>query len=254
MSINKARQYGVGIVLIRNINNVGTMGYYTCLAAEKDMVGFFTTNANPSIAPWGSTEPFFGTNPISIAFPVKDSLPLFLDMSCSVVTRGKIRAYARNGEKIPPDWAQNESGEPTTDPEEALKGSLFPIGGPKGSALAMMVDILAGILSGSSYGPKLKTFHKLNGPTGVGAACISIDISKFMDSQKFALLLKEYIQSIKNLKKRDGVSEIFLPGEIEFKNEIKSRNDKIVLPLEIAIDINRILKETGSKELLRTKI
>ena len=254
MSISKAKQWGIGIVAMRNINNIGTLGYYTCLAAEHDMVGILTTNGNPAIAPWGSTEPFFGTNPISIAFPVEGGPPLFLDMSCSVVARGKIRASARNGKKIPLGWAQTKTGEPTTDPEEALQGSLFPIGGPKGSALAMMVDIFAGMLSGSSYGPQLKTFHQLHGPTGAGATCIAIDINKFMDSQKFAFLLKEYLKSIKNLKKRDGVSEIFLPGEIELKNEIKSRYEKIILPRKIAADINKILKDVGAKEILRIEL
>jgi LDH2 family malate/lactate/ureidoglycolate dehydrogenase len=248
--IKKAKQFGAGMALIRNTNNVGALGYYTTLAAQEGVAGIMMSNAAPSMAPWGSSEPFIGTNPISIAFPSRGFKPIFIDMSCSIVSRGKIRAAARKGEKIPYGWALNKHGEITTNPEEALEGTLIPLGEYKGSGLSIMIDILTGIISGSGYGKKIETFHKLMGPTGIGSCCMTFDIKKFMDIDTFYSLLQEYITSIKNLKKKEGVSEILLPGEIEWKNESKSIEEGITLPQEIVSDLNKILDKVGSKKRL----
>lgn len=245
-SIAKAREFGIGLTLVRNTNNVGFLGYYTNLAARKGLVGIMGGNAAPSMAPWGGAEPFFGTNPISIAIPAEGRNPLVLDMSSSVVARGKIRRASRNQERIPEGWALDENGEPTTDPDEALKGTLLPIGGPKGSALAMMVDILAGMLSGSSYGPDVKTFHKPLGPTGVGLFSIAIDIEHLCDVDDFYQKLDNYINTIKKMKKVKSSSEIFMPGEIEFNNEEKSLKKGIELDLKVVEGLNELLSNMGS--------
>jgi len=250
LCIKKAKQFGAGMVLIRNTNNVGALGYYTTLAAQQGVAGIMMSNAAPSVAPWGSSEPFIGTNPISIAFPSKGFKPVFIDMSCSIVSRGKIRAAARRGEKIPYGWALNKNGEITTDPEQALKGTLIPLGEYKGSGLSIIIDIITGIISGSSYGNKIETFHKLRGPTGIGVCCMTFDIKKFMDIDTFYSLLQDYITTIKNLRKKEGVSEILLPGEIEWKNEAKSLEEGILLPREVVSDLNNILEEVGSKNRL----
>lgn len=245
-SIAKAREFGIGLTLVRNTNNVGFLGYYTNLTAREGMVGIMGGNAAPAMAPWGGTEPFFGTNPISIAIPAEGHNPLVLDMSSSVVARGKIRRASRNQEAIPEGWAIDENGEPTTDPDKALKGTLLPVGGPKGSALAMMVDILAGMLSGSSYGPAVKTFHKPLGPTGVGLFCMAIDIDYLCEPAEFYAKLKDYINSIKMMKKVKSSSEIFMPGEIEFNNEEKSLERGVELDLKVIEGLNEILTKMGS--------
>jgi len=243
--MNKARKYGIGLTLVGNTNNVGFLGYYTNMVAQQGMVGIMGGNAAASMAPWGGTEPFFGTNPISIAVPAEDYRPLVLDMSSSIVARGKIRRASRNQEKIPEGWALDEKGEPTNEPDEALKGTLLPIGGPKGSALAMMIDILAGMLSGSNYGPDVKTFHKPLGPTGVGVFCIAINIKNLCEPKEFYEMLKNYIFSIKNMKKVNSVSEIFMPGELEFINEEKNKKG-VELDFKVVEKLNNILNKTGS--------
>ncbi len=106
-------------------------------------------------------------------------------MSSTVVARGKIRRADRLKERIPEGWAFDETGTPTTDPAAALKGTLMPIGGPKGYGLALMIDVLAGMLSGSLYGPEIRTFHQLKGATGVGVFTLAIEIERFMPLGQF---------------------------------------------------------------------
>ena len=241
--INKAKKLGVGMSLVRNTNNIGFLGYYSNMAAVEGMIGICMTNAAPVIAPWGGTEPLFGTNPLSIAVPIADSFPIVLDMSSSVVARGKIRRAHRLNEKIPEGWALDVTGDPTVEPSEALKGTLLPIAGPKGYGLALIVDILCGLLSGSKYSRDVLTFHKPLGPTGVGATLISIDISRFMPRDHFEALALEYAHAIRNSKKAKGVDRIFLPGEIEAEKEILSRTQGIELDSQIVEKINLLLEE-----------
>jgi LDH2 family malate/lactate/ureidoglycolate dehydrogenase len=247
MSIQKAQGCGVGCCLVRNTNNIGFLAFYTLMAAQKGMVGIIMTNAAPSMSPWGGAEAFLGTNPLSIAVPGgSEGSAIVLDMSSSLVARGKIRRAQRMKENIPLGWALDEAGVPTTDPVAALKGTLLPIGGPKGYGLALMIDILAGMLSGSKYGPEVKTFHQLEGPTGVGVCCIAIDIERFMDLHQFNRLRGSYIASIQRVRKAKDVSRIYLPGEIEFEKEKKSSKEGIKIDPGVAKDLNQLLEKVKS--------
>lgn len=244
-AIEKARKYGIGIALIRNTNNIGCLGCYTEKAAEQGMIALMTSNAAPSMAPWGAAEKFLGTNPIALSIP-GDGMNFTMDMATSVVARGKIREAQRKGLKIPEGWALDAEGRPTTDPERALEGTLMPIGGPKGSALAMAVDIICGLLAGSGYGNQLKSFHILEGPTRVGASCIAIDISHFTDLSEFKKKVKGYFETVKGLKKASGIEEILIPGEIEFRREEKSRGEGVDIDEKLASSINSLLVKLGS--------
>ncbi len=246
MNIQKAKELGMGLTLIRNTNHIGILAFYTLMAAEEGMVGIVMSNSAPSMSPWGGADPFLGTNPISIAIPCGLEAPLVLDMSSSVVARGKIRKALRMKQSIPLGWALDEEGSPTTDPSGALKGTLLPIGGPKGYGLALVIDILAGLLSGSQYGPKIKTFHQPLGPTGIGVLTMAIDIEKFMPLDQFKQLMDSYIGSIKKSKKAKGVSRIYLPGEIEFEKEKESLAEGIELNESVASDLNQLLEKVKS--------
>ena len=246
ISIKNAKKYGIALTLVRNTNNISFLGYHSNLATQEGMIGFIGCNAASSMAPWGSSKAFIGTSPMSISIPAKKEKPIILDMSSSIVARGKIRKASRSKEEIPLGWAIDEDGNPTTDPNEALKGTLLPIAGPKGSALAIVIDIIAGMLSGSRFGPEVKTFHKLKGATGVGVFCMAIDISQFIELELFYSKIDEYIRSIKNLKKVKNTSEIYLPGEIEFIREQKSREEGIDLDSKVMKNLNDILEELGN--------
>jgi LDH2 family malate/lactate/ureidoglycolate dehydrogenase len=250
MAIDKAAKYGIGMVTLRNTNNIGALGCISETAAHKGVVAIVTTNGNPSVAPFGAADPFFGTNPLSIAVPCGKRDPLVLDMSSSVVARGKIRLASLSEEPIPLGWALDATGEPTTDPKKALKGCLLPLGGPKGSGLAMMIDILSGMLSGSAYGKKLKSFHELEGPTGVGASIVCIDIGHFIGAEVFADLVTEYVEQIKNLRKQAGFKEILLPGEVETNKEAESDRSGIDVPDAVVKNIDEISLQLGISVLL----
>jgi len=246
MSIQKAQRFGVGLTLIRNTNHIGILAFYTLMAAEEGMVGIVMSNSAPSMSPWGGAEPFFGTNPLSIAIPSGSKDPVVLDMSSSVVARGKIRLAQRKKENIPPGWALDETGLPTTDPDAAMKGTLLPIGGPKGYGLAFMIDVLSGLLSGSQYGPLVKTFHQPLGPTGIGVFLMAVDIERFMPLHQFRELVGSYVESIKKTKKAKGVSRIYLPGEIELEKEKKSFAEGIELDLTVVNSLNQLLEKMKS--------
>jgi len=241
--ISKAKSLGIALTLVRNTNHIGFLGYYTLMAASEGMIGVCATNAAASVAPWGGAEPFFGSNPLSIAAPVASGAPIVLDMSASVVARGKIRRAQRLNENIPLGWALDRSGFPTTDPAAALKGSLLPIAGPKGSGLAFFIDLICGLLSGSKYGRDLLTFHKPIGPTGVGAMLMAVDIARFMPLARFETLADEYARSIRNSQKASGVERIFLPGEIETEAAEASKLRGVQVDSQIIEKINLLLAE-----------
>lgn len=218
-AIGKAKQYGVGFALVRNTNNVAALGTYTRKAAKQGVIAVMVGNAAPAASPFGASEAFLGTNPISVGIPIEET-GFCLDMATTVVARGKIRKAHLEGKEIPSDWAMDRDGNPTTVAGDALKGCLQYIGGAKGSALAMAIDIIAGVLSGSNYGPGIKSFFSLEGPTGVGFGFFALDISRFMPPEEFTCKMRNYTASVKNLKKAPGVEEIKMPGEIE-KNKIE---------------------------------
>lgn len=244
-SIRKARDLGVGLTLVRRTNNLGFLAFYTMRAAAQGFVGITMGNANAAISPWGGAEAFFGTNPISIAVPGNGG-PIALDMSSSVVARGKVRRAQRLGEKIPLGWALDESGVPTEDPAAALKGTLLPIGGPKGYGLALMVDVLAGMLSGAAFGRDIKSFHQLMGPTEVGALTLAINVERFMPVDQFRRLMEGYVDGIRGSRRATGTARIYLPGEIESEKEKMCRERGIELrPASIEL-VNQLLEKARS--------
>jgi len=244
-SIEKAREFGVGLSLIRNTNNIGLLALYSLIATEEKMIGVCMCNGAASMAPWGGAEPFFGTNPFSIAAPTGTEETVVLDMSTAVAARGKIRRAVRMKEPIPYGWALDERGVPTTDPEEALKGTLVPIGEHKGYGMAFFIDLICGLLSGSAYARAVRTFHRPEGPTGVGVMTMAIDISRFMPISRFAELMNEHIRAIRSSTKAKGHEKIYLPGEIETENMRLSREQGVEIDLPVSLSIDSLLKKMG---------
>lgn len=249
-AILKAKQYGIATVLVRNTNNIGALACYTEVAAKEGMIAIMSCNAAPAMAPWGGAEAFLGTNPFAIGIYTGQDMVFSADMASSIVARGKIRKAARNGESIPDNWAVDREGNFTTNPNEALKGALLPMGGPKGSAIALAVDIISGMLSGAQYAPNLKSFHTPEGATGVGASLIVLDISRFMNLKVFQNHMDGYIERIKGMKKAKGFDEIFIPGEIEYNKEQQSYKEGIELDDKAVAAIDALLEVTGSGKRL----
>ena len=222
--IAKAKETGCCFASVHSSNHFGTAAYYTRLAAAQDMIGFACTNLKGKIAPFGSAEPYMGTNPISVAAP-SDDLPVVLDMAPSVVALGKLILAQKLGKSIPEGWALDKDGRPTTDPAAGRAGSLVPIGGAKGSGLAIMVDVLCGILSGGPYGPHLHDLYVMDEP--------------------FKSALSAMSREIKALKKADGVEEIFLPGERSGRKAEENAANGIEVPQPVYEELLELGKPYG---------
>ena len=244
-AIEKASRFGIGAALVRNTNHIGLLAFYTTKAAMNGMVGFCMSNSAASIAPWGGREAFFGTNPFSVAAPCEDKRPVVLDMSTSIVARGKIRRAIRSKGNIPAGWALDATGAPTTDPEAAMSGTLLPIGGPKGYGMAFFIDLISGLLSGSSYSRDVSTFHTPIRPTGVGVTTVAIDIRRFMPLQTFTELVVAHAAAIRGSEKIAEDGRIYLPGEIEAEREAQALEDGIELDLPVQMALEKLIESKG---------
>ena len=241
--IDKAKQSGSCFATVNNSNHYGMAYYYVKIAAEQNMVGISGTNAPPNIAPWGSSKPYIGTNPIAIGVPTNEE-PIILDMAPSVVAMGKVILAAKLGKTIPEGWALTADGQPTTDPSLGMKGSVVPIGGPKGYGITMFVDILCGILGGAQFGPHLNNmWNDFKNPQNVGHFFSCIDISKFVPIDTFKERLGQMKSEIRALPKNAGVSQIFMPGEIEWNNAAERKEKGVPVPEPVYNE----LKQLGEK-------
>jgi LDH2 family malate/lactate/ureidoglycolate dehydrogenase len=174
----------------------------------------FCCNTVRCVAPYGGADSLLGTNPIVVAAPAGKELPLILDISTTITAMGKIQAAAREGKPIPAGWALDADGKPTTDSQAAK--TVVPIAGPKGYGLAVMVEMFSALLAQASFGAGVG-FPNKGEPENTGFAMIIIDVEKFMPIEQFKATTDEYIRSIKSSRKAEGVNEIYLPGELEFK-------------------------------------
>ena len=241
--IEKAAQAGSCWATVKSSNHFGTAAYYTKMAASAGMIGIAMTNVTAKIAPWGSSDAYMGTNPISIAVP-SEGLPVVLDMAPSVVAMGKLILAQKLGKSIPEGWALGPDGKPTTDPAVGRKGTMVPIGGPKGSGLAIFVDIFCGVLSGGEFGPHLNDLYAdMVNPQGVGHIFCAIDISKFVPLETFRSRIFQMSKEIKALHKKPGVSEIFMPGEIECRRHA----ERLEKGIEISDAVYAELQEIGAR-------
>jgi LDH2 family malate/lactate/ureidoglycolate dehydrogenase len=208
-------------------------------ALEAGMIGVVLTNASPAMNSFGTTTPLLGTNPIAVAVPAGSEKPIVLDMSTSMVARGKIRFAALTGQPIPLGWATDAAGEPTTDAQKALQGSLEAIGGAKGSGLSLIVDLLCGVLTGSCLTGDVKTIVDVNGPARTGHMFGAIDAGRFIGADRFKQNVDAVIQRIKGLPPRAG-HQVFLPGEIEFDLAARRAREGVPLAEEVVRNLNAL--------------
>ncbi|MDY6825612.1 MAG: Ldh family oxidoreductase [Bacillota bacterium] len=214
-AIEMASSEGVGMVGVKKSNHFGVAAYYVMQAMKKDMVGLVITNSSPAIAPFGGKRPLLGTNPMAVGIPGRDGANIIVDMASSVTARGKIRLCATKGEPLPPECALDEEGNPTCDPEKALHGSLVPMGGVKGYALAVLIDLLAGMLTGSGYSDGVRELTDFSGPVNAGHLLMAVKIDAFNDTENFKGQIYEYVSRLHDEPKAGNVKNIYAPGEIE---------------------------------------
>ena len=232
VAIKNAKKTGIGLVAIKKSGHYGLSSFYAEQAVKKNLIVFCFTNAPPALAPHGAKKSLFGTNPISFGAPTGNT-PFIFDSSASIINRGKIRRAEKLGLKIPFGVALNKKGKITTDAKQALQGTQLPIARFKGSGLAWMVDILSGVLTGSSHGGKTKDpFDDFSGPQNVGHLFITINPNVF-SGNSFLKEMKKNIKLVKKLPKAKGFSSIMYPGERKNKIYKKNINKDISIPSKI---------------------
>jgi LDH2 family malate/lactate/ureidoglycolate dehydrogenase len=230
VAIELAGNYGIGIVGVRHSSHFGIGALYVEQAAQNEMIGIALTNAPSNMPPAGGRSPYFGTNPLSISVPGAGDAPLTLDMSTSVVARGRIVMAEKENRPIPNGWAIDELGHPTVDPAAALRGAVLPMAGYKGAGLALMIDVLSGVLTGAAFGQHIvDLYDEGGGRQNVGHLFLAIDISAFMPINDFRRRVGQFSDEVRSQPRMPGVERIFLPGEMEYESRQSAHRDGVLL-------------------------
>jgi len=226
----RAKAHGVGLALARNSNHFGAIAPYCLIAAQEGFASMIGTNASTTIAPTGGAETRLGNNPIGFGVPRPGGRPVILDMAMSVVARGKIRAALQRGESIPQTWATDRHGKPTTDPKAALDGFLLPFGGYKGYGLALIVDLLAGVLSGAAYLEHVNSWlDDPEKPGNLGHFFLAIDTRVLGPADWLAQRMADFDAIVHGTPRADPAVAVRLPGEIELDRLEHHRREGVVV-------------------------
>lgn len=259
IAIEKAKQTGIGIVTVRNSNHYGIAGYYSQMILNEGMLGMSLTNSSPHVVPTFGREIIIGTNPISLTAPTKRNRPFFLDMATSVIPRNKLEVYDRAGKPMPEGWAVDANGKVTTNASEVLKnmlsragGGILPLGGEgelyggyKGYGMAVLVDILCGVLSGGAYANQIKNMKdgKPIPATNVSHFFMALKIENFVDMDTFTSKLDDLIDRLKISAKAEGQTRIYIHGEKEYELYEKHKREGIPLQEKVYKTLKAISKD-----------
>lgn len=234
-----AHETGMASVALSDVNHIGRLGEYAQMLADEGLVGIVMTAGSMfggSVAPYGSRQKIFGTNPIAWAVPVpKGRTPLVLDFATSVVAEGKLQVARSKGVPVPLDWIYNEAGQPSDNPHDFYNGGMLrTFGSYKGSGLALMVEIVATLLSG--FAPVSTSEFKFGNPTVI----MAMEITRFTTMERFERLLDELLERFKSLQPADGFEEVLLPGEPEMRTQEQRLREGIPIPEVVWDELNTL--------------
>jgi LDH2 family malate/lactate/ureidoglycolate dehydrogenase len=251
LAVEKARNAGVCWVLIRNVTHQGAMGQYAQMVARNDMAGIVIACGQPNMAPYGARVPGVGNCPLSICIPTVRHPFILLDMATSLVALGKVLVARESGVPMPEGWALDRYGNPTTDPRQLA--ALLPVGGPKGSGMALVFECLASVMAanalvqpvisgaaGTAEGPMSHVGHM--GTHNQNSTVMALNIAAFTDVAQYKAGVDDLIDSIKALPKADGFDEIFMPGEIEERRYAERLVTGIPIPVGTVAPLKAIAK------------
>jgi ureidoglycolate dehydrogenase (NAD+) len=224
LSIELAREHGVGVVSVRRSGHYGAAAFYAVRAAEAGLVGMSMTNAEPGVIPYGGIEPALGTNPIALAAPLGGGATFDLDMATSQVALNRIFNARDEGRPIPEGWGVDEHGETTTDPAKVAAG--VPLGGYKGYALALMVEVLCGVLAGAGARAE-------GGIRNIGHFHLAIDPERTVGRDAFASVLGGLLADLRAIPPAVGFDEVLVAGDPEDRSRAQRERDGI--PIEPAL-------------------
>lgn len=240
-AITLAQAHGIGAAGVRNSTHFGVAAFYSLLATEAGCIGMTFTNAGPEIAPWGGTRPVVGTNPWSIAVPSALGWPVVFDMATASSGKGMIRWYERADRAIPADWAITEEGSATTDAAEGMSGTLYPLGGAKGYALAVLLDAITGVLVSASFGSQC--FGEAH--QDVGHLFMAIDVEAFMPVGDFTDRMTLLAEDIRSSPLAPGSPAVKIPGQIEFERRAERLETGVPMLPERLDELNDLAAELG---------
>lgn len=223
-AIRIAKAQGVGLVVARESNHFGACAWWAQKMRDAGQIGIVFCNASPIVPPWQGKEGRVGTNPICVALPG----PWLLDMATTTVAAGKIfKAYLNGQPEIPAGWAFDANGVPTTNAEAAYKGLLMPLGGYKGSGLAMMVEVLCGVLGGGAMANELGGIRYRGKLVRVSQTFLAIDIARFMPVEEFTARMEKLVGIIKSTPAAPGYDEVLVAGDPEWRIEAQRLRDGV---------------------------
>lgn len=257
MAIDKAKNYGMAMTVVRNSTHYGIAGYYGLMAEKQGMIGITGTNARPSIAPTWGVENMLGTNPLTFVMPTDEDFPFFLDCATSVSQRGKVERYAKEGRDIPKGWVVDNTGKYRTDSDGILKDlltgdcSFVPLGGMgeetggyKGYGYAAVVEILSAALCQGAFMKMLTGYEgKKRVPYSLGHFFMAIDIESFTPLDDFKKTAGDILRALRRSQKAPGAERIYTPGEKEYIE--KNKRDSVTISDELLDEIKQISDETG---------
>src|SRR5215471_7192248 len=250
-AIALAREAGIGWVGVRGSNHAGTAGLYAAMPVEHGMIGLYSAVANANhMAVWGGSELLLGTNPLGIAVPSGDG-PVVLDMATTVVSYGTVKKYVLAGRDMPEGWfIDTHTGGPLTDPKRSTEGLLLPIGGYKGSGLAIMLGLLGGVLNGAAFGRDVIDFnYNQDGATNTGHFMVAIDIARFIPLAAFTGEVDRHLRDLRHSKRLPGVDRIRLPGDRRRECRIERLRDGVPMPAALLAQLDKLAEELGVSEL-----
>lgn len=248
LAVERAKVHGIAAVTVREGTHLGALAYYTLPAAEAGCFAMAVQNGPAIVPPYGGRSGIFSTNPFSWAVPAGEELPVVYDIATTAVAGNKILLAKKRGDPtIPEGWANDEQGRPTTDTETASAQNLCWFGGYKGFGIALMVEVLSGIVAQSSFGHTEQTECALVGNQRLakGWMFLTLDLERFCGLDRFREQMDQLIRDVHNTERAEGVERIYVPGEIEHENRADRLVSGIPLPVALVEELNAIGAELG---------
>lgn len=237
VAVQGAREFGIGYTGVRNSNHFSYAAYYCERAAAAGMVGLCSSGGEPTVAPWGGVDAFYTNSPIALAAPTSAE-PLVVDLATSVSSRGNILLAKLLGQPIPEGWAVDAQGKPTTDAVAALAGSVLPMGGAKGYALIVALEVLNGVLSGGPFAPHVGSQAAKDGkPAGVPHFFLAIDPEALVGRQAFLERMDALVQATRSARSADPQAPVLVPGERRRAVAAARSREGIPLPEELRAEL-----------------
>jgi LDH2 family malate/lactate/ureidoglycolate dehydrogenase len=247
-----ARESGIGWVGARRSNHAGAAGVYAAMPIPHDMVGLYGVVASANhMGVWGGLDLLVGTNPVAFGIPAGEEAPVVLDIATSVVSYGTVKSHALQGKPMPQGWMINKADSaPLTDPKRSGEGVLLPIGGYKGSGLAVVLGLLAGPLNGAAFGRDVFDFNfNDTDACNTGHFIVALDVARFSPVAQFKAEMDRHLRDLRSSKRLPGFDAVRLPGQERRTRRADRVQNGVPMPRELIEQLDKLANELGVKRL-----